>query len=265
MRLLRIIVLIALVSLALLPAQAQSSTYRQGAYEWESQASPIPMTYNGTWSTVTVYGNVTRTTSVAASNLTFFAEGKQLIIWRLMRSVAGGASSMNVCLGSPTVCTLVSNLSAHPDGYFESYVVDLAPGSNLVTIQWVSGQIWLDKFMILADPQLYLTSIVPTATILPSSTPAFTATPAPTSTPGPSPTPAPTSTPAPTTTPITLIWALDPAKSYGDVNGQITSVEYTASAADVHIANLLTFLVVSVWGFFIFAVFVLVKYRVDKK
>jgi hypothetical protein len=57
------------------------------------------------------------------------------------------------------------------------------------------------------------------------------------------------------------VWAIDPGKTYSEVNGQIVSTEYSASASDVHLANLLTLLVISVWGFFFFAVFVLVRFR----
>lgn len=254
-----VLIALFLFGVALVPAQAQTPI-NQGVLEFENAGVIANMTYTGTWTTTTSYSTGVRSTSASGAEVQFTVIGRSLVIWRFMRPT-GNASSMNVCVGAvPAGCTLVSNTSVHPDGYFESYVVSLpSPTTNIITIQWVSGAIFLDKFMILGDASLYLTAIVPTATILPSSTPAFTATP------GPSPTPAPSSTPAPTTTPMSLIWALDPAKSYGDANGQITSVEYTASAADVHIANLLTFLVLSVWGFFLFGVFVLVKYRVDKK
>jgi hypothetical protein len=248
--------LVVLLGVLWAPAQAQPFlTFNQGVYEFESYISNI--VYNGTWSSTKSYSATVRSTSSASAWLQFQAVGKVLVITRFMRPT-GSASSMNVCLGIPTVCTLVSNTSVHPDGYFDTYTVNLASGSNVVTIEWVSGGIFLDKFMILGDPNLYLTSIVPTATAVNTATPAFTATA------GPSPTPAPSSTPAPTATPISLVWALDPAKSYSDINGQIVSTEYTASAADVFLGILLMALFFSVWGMFIFALFVLIRYKKPK-
>lgn len=111
---------------------------------------------------------------------------------------------------------------------------------------------------------------VPTATILPSSTPGaatptqintpvdtpteidistiLTALAMPSSTPGPSATP--TDTPTETFTPTAEPWAYITVTS-----GQLTRFDYIATAADVHIADLLTLIFVSVWGFFLFAVF----------
>jgi len=80
-----------------------------------------------------------------------------------------------------------------------------------------------------------------------------TDTPSPTTTPTQTDTATPTQTPTPepygysTTVPIT-----------GTPDGQMTRFDYTATAGDVHIANLLTWLVFSLWGMFLFTVLVLV-------
>jgi len=39
----------------------------------------------------------------------------------------------------------------------------------------------------------------------------------------------------------------------------LTCFDYVATASDVHIGNLLTLIFFSVWGFFLFTVFVLVR------
>jgi len=128
---------------------------------------------------------------------------------------------------------------------------------------------------------------VPTATILPSSTPANTpvdtATAVPTAT--PPNTPVPTATAVPTATPfdinliLTLIGSggntLTPTNTPTITNtptpepwvyitvtsGQLTRFDYVATASDVHIANLLALIFFSVWGFFLFTVFVLARYK----
>jgi hypothetical protein len=107
---------------------------------------------------------------------------------------------------------------------------------------------------------------VPTATILPSSTPADMQ---PTIDAlltliaggggcgcGPTDTPTITNTPTETTTPSPEPWVYLTVTS-----GQLTRFDYTASASDVHIGNILTALVFSLWGMFLFAVFVLWRSR----
>jgi hypothetical protein len=129
---------------------------------------------------------------------------------------------------------------------------------------------------------------VPTATILPSSTPGVptatavstatppntpvdTATAVPTATPidvdllltliggggstlTPSHTPTITNTPTETYTPTPEPWAFATTAS-----GQLTRFDYVATASDVHIANIITLLIFSLWAMFFFAVFVLWK------
>jgi hypothetical protein len=116
---------------------------------------------------------------------------------------------------------------------------------------------------------------VDTATILPSSTPGVpTATILPSSTPididalltliaaTPGDTPTPTNTPTETNTP-TATYTPTPeprscatmAPGAGTPTGQLACFEYTATAGDVHIGNVLSLINYSVWAFFLFAVF----------
>lgn len=70
-------------------------------------------------------------------------------------------------------------------------------------------------------------------------------------------TPTPTETPAPTLTPTQepFVYAtIQP--QYEGTPGQMSRFDYVTNAGDVQIANLLTWLLYSIWGFFIFAVVV---------
>lgn len=83
------------------------------------------------------------------------------------------------------------------------------------------------------------------------SSPAFAQTETPTAT--------PTVTPSPTGEPWLYI-TMQPAS--GTPEGQVTRFDYVVTAGDVQIANLLTFLLFSLWGMFLFAVIVLLaRYR----
>lgn len=77
-------------------------------------------------------------------------------------------------------------------------------------------------------------------------------------------TPTPTETGTPTNTPTNTPTATDVPSLYmtmapgaGTAIGQMTRFDYTSTAGDVHIANLLTWLLYSLWGMFFFVVFVL--------
>lgn len=79
-----------------------------------------------------------------------------------------------------------------------------------------------------------------------------------TETPTPTLTPTETATPTPTHTPTPEPWVyatLEP-ETTDEPNGQMTRFDYVVSAADVHIANLLTFQLLSEWAFFLFFVLV---------
>lgn len=250
MRSIAALILVALFVVALQPAQAQG-TYSQGVYEFETASVGT----TGTWTSGAIESAQSVRTSTVGGTVTFFATGNSIAITRLVRSAVSGTQTMSVCIAG--LCSSVSNSAT--DITWQSIVFALPSGVSSVVITNTAGTLTLDYFMVLASPSSSFPTAVPTATILPSSTPASTTTPQPT------PTPQPTSTPAPTSTPLLYVWAIDPARRYGDTNGQISAFDYSASAADVHIANLLTFLVISVWGFFIFSVFVLVKYKVSEK
>lgn len=81
---------------------------------------------------------------------------------------------------------------------------------------------------------------------------AQTETPTPTLT----PTETPTSTPTNTPTPEPWIYVTLLPESTDDPGGQMTRFDYIVTAADVQIANLLTFQLVSQWAFFLFFAFV---------
>lgn len=247
MRLPSIAIAIIMLVIFTVPASAQ---FTQSVYEFEDTIAS--MTYVGSWSTVTItgtVGGVVRTTSGAGASVAFDVVGQTLTIWRLMRTT-GNSSRMNVCVGAS--CVLVINEATSTNNFWYPYTVTLPSGTQTITITQTLGQIYLDYFMILDDPSGSFPTPVPTATIVPSPTPASTTTPQPT------PTPQPTATPY--TLPESMIM-IDPARSYSSVNGQIVAVGYEATAADIHIANLLMLLIFSAWGFFFFGVFVLVRYR----
>jgi hypothetical protein len=244
----RYLVAVALLLIfALVPAQAQS-TFNVGFYEFEDTIAG--MVYTGSWSTYTsvsgTLGGTGRTTSGAGASVSFIAGGPTVVIWRVMRS-SGSLSKMNVCINGGS-CVLFVNESASANAFLYPLVITVTPGAT-VSVTQTAGQLWLDSFMILSDTASTFPTPVPTATIIPSATPASTTT------------PQPTPTPQPTSTPISVIWSIDPQRSYSSASGQITAFDYSASAGDVHIANLLTMLVVSVWGMFVFACFVLVRFR----
>jgi uncharacterized membrane protein len=251
MRLPAVVIAIAMLIVVLLtPAQAQSS-FGVGFYEFEDTIAG--MSYTGTWSTYTsvsgTLGGTGRTTSGAGASVSFIAGGPTVVIWRVMRS-SGSLSKMNVCINGGS-CVLFVNESASSTAFLYPLTITVSPGAT-VSVTQTSGQLWLDSFMILSDVAASIPTPVPTATIIPSSTPASTTT------------PQPTPTPQPTATAYTLPGAMimiDPARSYGDQNGQITATEYSATAADIHLSNLLSLIFFSMWGMFLFAVFVLIRYR----
>lgn len=72
-----------------------------------------------------------------------------------------------------------------------------------------------------------------------------------------------TETPIPTETALPTATPTDEPYSYATIvpeatgePGQMTRFDYVVTAADVHIANLLTMQVLSMWAMFLFAVFV---------
>jgi hypothetical protein len=95
------------------------------------------------------------------------------------------------------------------------------------------------------------------ATETPTNTPDVpTDTPTPTNTPDPNATPTPTSTPTPTPTPTDEPYVYATAiPGTGTPMGQMTRFDYTVNAGDVHISNLLTILLFSLWAFFLMLVF----------
>lgn len=246
MRRFSVIVIIATLLMLFVPVQAQT-TFTQGTYHFEDTIAS--MTYSGTWSTITAFSPYVsvRSTSAVNADVQFLASGKTLIIWRLMAANAV-SSRMDVCVGAS--CTAVINESTASAAFFYPVFFVLPTGTNTITIRRTLGTINLDYFMILDDPIAgSFPTPVPTATIVPSATPASTTT------------PQPTPTPQPTSTSMSVIVAIDPQRSYSSESGQITAFDYSASAGDVHIANLLTALLVSVWGFFVFAAIVLVRFK----
>lgn len=232
----RYVVAVLLLAIGvLMPAQvhAQTCCFDTGMYEFENEIAA--MLYTGTWSTSAIYSTAStsaRVTTVAGSSVSFRVEGSSVIIWRYVRPT-GQASRMDVCVNG--VCIPVNNETSAPWGSILPVTLMTVPG-DLVTITWTLGTVVLDSFVVLEDPVAagaYPTP-VPTATILPSSTPAYTAT--------PGPTPVHTATAVPTATPYTLpqaIWAIDPAASYGDYNGQIVSWSFRFTAGEVVVAFLL--------------------------
>lgn len=62
----------------------------------------------------------------------------------------------------------------------------------------------------------------------------------------------PTPTPTPTDTPAPVVQFTLPAPE--STPGQAAAFEYTATVGELHIANLLTALLFSVWGMFLFVV-----------
>ncbi len=255
-RLIISLIAILFVVISIVPTQAQG-TFTQGVYEFES----VSIGTTGTWTSSTTQGATSIQSTVVSSTATFYAVGNSLLISRLIRIT--GTQTMQVCIGASCTSVPTSNTGQTAVAW-HVITFPLAAGTNTVTITMTAGAVNLDYFMVLADPASAFPTSVPTATILPSSTPAPTATPASTTTPQPTPTPQPTSTPAPTATPLSYVWAIDPSKRYGSSNGQISAIEYGASAADIYLVSLLITLLVSVWGFFFFGVFVLVRYRADK-
>ena len=254
----RYLIAVALLLVCLIPASAQSS-FAVEFYEFENVIAS--MAYTGTWSTSTAtgtVGGVGRASSVVGSSVSFYSAGDTVVIWRFMRST-GNLSKMDVCINGAS-CVNVANEATSSNNFWYPYVLTVTPGA-LVSITHTSGLIVLDSLMILSSTGGTFPTPVPTATIIPSSTPAPTATPASTTTPQPTPTPQPTSTPQPSPTAMSVIVAIDPQRSYSSESGQITAFDYIASAGDVHIANLLTAIFISQWGMFVFACFVLVRFR----
>lgn len=238
------LLMIALVPMAL-PVQAQT-IFEQGVYHFEDTIAS--MTYSGTWATGTISSPyvAVRSTSATNGNVEFLAEGKTLVIWRYI--VANTVSSrMDVCVGAS--CTGIINESTQAVGFFYPIFFTLPAGTNVINIERTLGTIYLDYFMILDDTGGGFPTPVPTATIIPSATPASTTT------------PQPTPTPQPTSTPLSVVVAIDPQRSYSSESGQITAFDYIASAGDVHIANLLTGLLLSLWGMFVFVVILLVRVK----
>lgn len=245
MRLPAIAIAILIFVGALVPAQAQTCCFDTGFYEFENEIAA--MLYSGTWTTSPIYTSASTSARVStvSGSVSFRVAGDSVVIWRYVRP-SGQASRMDACVNG--VCIPINNETAASWGSILPFALMTAPGDT-ITITWTLGTIVLDSFMVLSSASGSFPTAVPTATILPSSTPASTTT------------PQPTPTPQPTATPMSVVFAIDPEKSYGSANGQITSVSYSATAADIHLGNLLTTLLYSVWGMFFFAVFVLVRYR----
>ena len=81
---------------------------------------------------------------------------------------------------------------------------------------------------------------------------------------GPTPnpnTPTPSDTPTATLTPTPDMRVCATVAGTGTPEGQLTCFDYVVTASDVHIGNLLTLIFFSAWGFFLFTVFVLARYR----
>ena len=70
------------------------------------------------------------------------------------------------------------------------------------------------------------------------------------------PTPAPTETPTPAPWLYATLAPVSPA-----TEGQMTRIDFVVSPTDVHIANLLTFILLSLWGMFFFCVIGLTAMR----
>lgn len=248
-------VLIVITLLVMVGPVSAQTVFSQGVYQFEDYIAN--MSYTGTWTTTASGAASTRTTSTASASLTFYVSGKYLVVWHLVPA-SNASSRFDFCVGAS--CQNVLSESGATVATWYPHTVALAAGTNTITITRTAGTIYFDYFMILADPTVL--TPVPTATILPSSTPAYTATPGPT--PVYTATAVPTSTPAPTVTPYTfpgVIYALDPAASYSSRDGMITAIDYKVDGGQIHLANLLTLLLLSVWGFFLFVLFVLVRYR----
>ncbi len=70
-------------------------------------------------------------------------------------------------------------------------------------------------------------------------------------------TPSPTATYTPTPTPTPEPWQFATLiPSTPDEDGQMTRIDFVATAGDVRIADLLTAILVSMWGMFLFAVLI---------
>lgn len=76
-----------------------------------------------------------------------------------------------------------------------------------------------------------------------------------TDTPVPTDTPTPSETPTETNTPTSEPFVhMTMPPDTGTPEGQMTRFDYTSTAGDVQIANLLTLLVYSLWGMFFFGI-----------
>lgn len=217
-----------LILLGLAAGSLLAAPLPQGFYQAEACVSP-DCSLSGTWSIVADGARVYLSTSTNTSSVTFQTTGgKALIVYR---SVGVGTGGMTVCVGAS--CTAVVNSSSAADFSFP-VGFSLTGGTDTVTITATSASpIYIDAWMILADPNGAFPTPVPTATILPSSTPASTTT------------PQPTPTPQPTATPFYgggAVWAIDPASRYRSVNGQIVRDEYAVTGGDQTITVLLVFL-----------------------
>lgn len=252
----RLLLTLFAVCALVIPASAQ---HAQGYFEAELCISPA-CTYTGSWTISTDGGRSYITTSTNTSSVTFSVIGRTLVIYRV---ASVGSGSMSVCVNGS--CTTVSNASSTADLSYP-VVFALTGGTDTVSITAISNS----PFYV--DSWLVLQSLILTPTPQPSSTPqptwtmAASVTPAPTTTPQPSSTPqatwtlAPSITPQPTATPMTGGGGADAASVYATVeDGQITRFDYSATAGSVHISNLLTLLLFSIWGFFLFGIFVMVK------
>lgn len=191
----------------------------------------------GTWVTTSTGAQDFVYATGATDYIEFDAIGKNLVIYRI---IAGGSQTLDVCINA--VCSTMTNSNSSTVTN-AAWIVNLTGGTD--TVQIIGDFVFLDQFMILAEAG---GSSFPTPTPQPSSTPAFTATPQPTSTPAFTATPQPTSTPMATAIDIGVYATL--------TDGQVTRFEYSATAASVHIANLLTLLFLSMWAFFFIGVFI---------
>lgn len=226
-----VVALLMIIFVFVVPTHA-AGVWGQGVYEFEVVGFG---TATGTWTIVTTEAAVNYRNQIVGNSAVISVVGNSLAIVRLVRN--SGTHTMQVCVNAS--CASVNNAGAS-DNTWQAIVFPLTGGTDTITITNTAGTVNLDYFIVLDDAGGSFPTPVPTATIVPTATPASTTT------------PQPTPTPQPTSTPLQYVWALDPSRRYGSVNGQITAFDYSADAAQIHIGNLLTMLLVSLWGMFIF-------------
>lgn len=251
----RKLIAVVLVLLGMsIPAQAQTATpttspfvHTQGEYLFITDPN---ITFSGVW-TNQVNGFLTykQTTSTAA----YAAFTVSDAICTLSVGAQGNNSSptnIQINAGTTTVYTGVTPAIGFP------MVVDTTAVSGDFTVKIfmsAGNLLQLFSFQLLECPD---NTPVPTATVVPTATPIdvdllLTLVAGGGSTLTPSNTPTPTNTPTNTPTPTPEPWVYLTVTS-----GQLTRFDYTASAGDVHNANIITLILFSLWAMFFFAVFV---------